>query len=96
MDAKFSPRAREIMFRSHEEAVRLGNSYIGLEHVFLGIIDGKDNNVTNILDELKLDIEAFKQKLVASIKSNIIEKNNKKTYMRHYSLENTKLYCFFV
>ena len=76
MDAKFSPRAREIMFRSHEEAVRLGNSYIGLEHVFLGIIDGKDNNVTNILDELKLDIEAFKQKLIASIKSNIIEKSN--------------------
>ena len=76
MDAKFSPRSREIMFRSHEEAVRLGNSYIGLEHVFLGIIDGKDNNVTNILDELKLDIEAFKQKLVASIKSNIIEKSN--------------------
>ena len=76
MDAKFSPRVREIMFRSHEEAVKLGNSYIGLEHLFLGIIDGKDNDVTNILDELKLDIEAFKQKLVASIKSNIVEKNN--------------------
>ena len=76
MDAKFSPRVREIMFRSHEEAVKLGNSYIGLEHIFLGIIDGKDNNVTNILDNLNLDIEAFKQKLVASIKSNIVEKNN--------------------
>lgn len=76
MDAKFSPRVREIMFRSHEEAVKLGNSYIGLEHLFLGIIDGKDNGVTNILDELKLDIEAFKQKLVASIKSNIVQKNN--------------------
>ncbi len=76
MDAKFSPRSREIMFRSHEEAVRLGNSYIGLEHIFLGIIDGKDNNVTNILDDLKLDIEAFKQKLVASIKSNINDKSN--------------------
>ncbi len=75
MDAKFSPRVREIMFRSHEEAVKLGNSYIGLEHLFLGIIDGKDNGVTNILDELKLDIEAFKQKLVASIKSNIVQKN---------------------
>lgn len=75
MDAKFSPRVREIMFRSHEEAVKLGNSYIGLEHLFLGIIDGKDNGVTHILDELKLDIEAFKQKLVASIKSNIVEKN---------------------
>ncbi len=75
MDAKFSPRVREIMFRSHEEAVKLGNSYIGLEHLFLGIIDGKDNGVTHILDELKLDIEAFKQKLIASIKSNIVEKN---------------------
>ena len=73
MDAKFSPRVREIMFRSHEEAVKLGNSYIGLEHIFLGIIDGKDNDVALILDELKLDIEAFKQKLVASIKSNIVE-----------------------
>lgn len=76
MDAKFSPRVREIMFRSHEEAVKLGNSYIGLEHLFLGIIDGKDNDVTNILDELKLDIEAFKQKLIASIKSNIVQNNN--------------------
>lgn len=76
MDAKFSPRVREIMFRSHEEAVKLGNSYIGLEHLFLGIIDGKDNDVTHILDELKLDIEAFKQKLIASIKSNIVNKNN--------------------
>ena len=76
MDAKFSPRVREIMFRSHEEAVKLGNSYIGLEHLFLGIIDGKDNGVTDILDELKLDIEAFKQKLIASIKSNIVQQNN--------------------
>ena len=76
MDAKFSPRVREIMFRSHEEAVKLGNSYIGLEHVFLGIIDGKDNDVTDILDELRLDIEAFKQKLIASIRSNIVRNGN--------------------
>ena len=91
MDAKFSPRAREIMFRSHEEAVRLGNSYIGLEHVFLGIIDGKDNNVTNILDELKLDIEAFKQKLVASIKSNIIEKNTDTIIKIGHNIFNIKI-----
>ena len=76
MDAKFSPRVREIMFRSHEEAVKLGNSYIGLEHIFLGIIDGKDNDVTNILDKLSLDIEAFKQKLIASIRSNIVKNGN--------------------
>ena len=38
MDAKFSPRVRDIMSLSHGEAVRLGNPYIGLEHLFLGIL----------------------------------------------------------
>lgn len=70
MYAKFSPKVREIMFHSHEEAVKMGNSYIGLEHLFLGIIDDNDCNAVKILRALKLDIEAFKQKLVASIKTN--------------------------
>ena len=40
MDAKFSPRVRDILTYSHEEAVRLGNNYIGLEHLFFGM--GRD------------------------------------------------------
>lgn len=70
MYAKFSPRVHKIMFHSHEEAVKMGNPYIGLEHLFLGIIDDNDCNAVKILRALKLDIEAFKQKLVASIKTN--------------------------
>ncbi len=76
MDQKFSPRVREIMFHSHEEAVKMGNPYIGLEHIFLGIVDDNDSNAVHILRSLDLDIEAFRSKLEASIKtSNVIAGN---------------------
>ena len=70
MDQKFSPRVREIMFHSHEEAVKMGNPYIGLEHIFLGIVDDNDSNAVHILRSLELDIDAFRSKLEASIKTN--------------------------
>lgn len=77
MDQKFSPRVREIMFHSHTEAVKMGSPHIGLEHIFLGIIDDNDSNAVQILRLLCLDIEAFRQKLEASIKTNnVIIGNN--------------------
>ena len=69
MDQKFSPRVQDIMQHSREEAVKMGNPYIGLEHIFLGIVDDKDSNAVQILRNLELDIEAFRQKLEASIKT---------------------------
>ena len=70
MDQKFSARVQDIMQHSREEAVKMGNPYIGLEHIFLGIIDDKDSNAVQILRNLELDIEAFRMKLEASIKTN--------------------------
>lgn len=70
MDQKFSPRVQDIMQHSREEAVKMGNAYIGLEHIFLGIADDTDSNAVQILKNLELDIEAFRQKLEASIKTN--------------------------
>ena len=70
MDQKFSPRVQDIMQHSREEAVKMGNPYIGLEHIFLGIADDNDSNAVQILRNLELDIEAFRQKLEASVKTN--------------------------
>lgn len=68
---------REIMFHSHEEAVKMGNPYIGLEHIFLGIIDDVDSNAVQILKNMNLDIDVFRKKLEASIKSTpIVSANN--------------------
>ncbi len=38
MEAKFSPRVKEVIQYSREEAIRLGHDYIGAEHLLLGII----------------------------------------------------------
>ena len=69
MDAKFSPRVRDIMSHSHSEAQRLGNAYIGLEHLFLGLLKDGGSSAIQILINLNLNIEIFKQKLEASIKT---------------------------
>ncbi len=76
MDQKFSPRVQDIMLHSREEAVRMGNPYIGLEHIFLGIADDNTNNALQILRNLDLDVKAFRQKLEASIKTNNVVPGN--------------------
>ena len=69
MDAKFSPRVRDIMSYSHSEAQRMGNAYIGLEHLFLGMLKDGGSSAIQMLINLNLNIEIFKQKLEASIRS---------------------------
>ncbi len=68
MDAKFSPRVRDIMSLSHGEAVRLGNPYIGLEHLFLGMVKEGGSCAIQLLHNLNLNIEIFQQKLEASVR----------------------------
>lgn len=69
MDAKFSPRVRDILTYSHEEAVRLGNNYIGLEHLFLGMVRDGDGKALHILRYLGIDIEDFRRKIEDAIRN---------------------------
>ena len=56
------------MTYSHSEAVRLGNAYIGLEHLFLGMLKDGGSCALQILINLNLNIEVFQKKLEASVK----------------------------
>ena len=69
MDAKFSPRVRAILSLSHQEAQRLGNAYVGLEHLFLGMLQEGGSNAIKILENLNLNIEVFTKKLEASVRT---------------------------
>ena len=69
MDAKFSPRVRAILSLSHQEAQRLGNAYVGLEHLFLGMLREGGSSAINILERLNLNIEVFSKKLEASVRT---------------------------
>ena len=76
MDAKFSPRVRDILSLSHEEAKRLGNAYVGLEHLFLGMLREGGSEAIKMLENLNLNLEVFTKKLEASVRTNNANQNN--------------------
>jgi len=76
MDAKFSPRVRAILSLSHEEAKRLGNAYVGLEHLFLGMLREGGSVAIKMLENLNLNIEIFTKKLEASVRTANANPNN--------------------
>ena len=68
MEAKFSPRVKEVITFSREEAVRLGHDYIGTEHLLLGIIREGDGKAINTLRLLDVDIIRLKKSVEDAIK----------------------------
>lgn len=55
MEAKFSPRVKDVISYSREEALRLRHDYIGTEHLLLGLIREGDGVAINILKGMGLD-----------------------------------------
>ncbi len=50
MDAQFSQRVKDVLSYSKEEAVRLGNSHISVEHLFLGLLrDGEGRAIETLI-----------------------------------------------
>src|SRR5690554_891226 len=60
MEAKFSPRVKDVINYSREEALRIGNDYIGVEHLLLGIIREGEGLAMRVLKEFNLDIDQIR------------------------------------
>jgi len=69
MDAKFSQKIKDVLSYSKEEAIRLGNKYIGPEHLFLGIIREGEGLAIDVLVSLGADLNDLKKMIEGSIKS---------------------------
>jgi ATP-dependent Clp protease ATP-binding subunit ClpC len=68
MDQNFSTQVRNIISYSREEALRLGNDFINVEHLVLGIIREGENTVVNILKSLNVDLYEFRKELELAVK----------------------------
>jgi ATP-dependent Clp protease ATP-binding subunit ClpC len=68
MDAKFSQKIKDVLSYSKEEAIRLGNAYIGPEHFFLGILREGDGVAVEMLTEMGMDFSELKKNIERSIK----------------------------
>jgi len=75
MDDNFSPRVKDVIAYSKEEALRLGHSFIGTEHLMLGILRDGSGKAISILNSLNVDLELLRKK-VEILTPAIIEANN--------------------
>jgi len=69
MNSKFSPKVKKIISISRDEAIRLGNDFIGTEHLLLGMIKEKDSLAIKVLDSLDVDLYELKYKIESSIQN---------------------------
>jgi ATP-dependent Clp protease ATP-binding subunit ClpC len=68
MEAKFSPRVKDVITYSREEALRLGHDYIGVEHLFLGILREGEGNAIKILKAIKVNLQEIRKNIENEIK----------------------------
>ena len=71
MEAKFSPRVKEVISFSREEALRLGHQFIGVEHLLLGLIREGEGSAMKTLDALGVDAEKLRKSIESSIEPKV-------------------------
>ena len=63
MDDNFSPRVKDVIAFSKEEALRLGHNFIGTEHLMLGILRDGGGKAIAILNAIEINLEEFRRKV---------------------------------
>ncbi|MBC7413127.1 MAG: ATP-dependent Clp protease ATP-binding subunit [Bacteroidia bacterium] len=70
MEAKFSPKVKEIIGYSREEAMRLGHDYIGTEHMVLGIIRDGEGVAIKMLQNFGINLQELRKQIEQNTKVN--------------------------
>lgn len=68
MDNNFSAQVKEIISFSREEALRLGNDFIGTEHLLLGLIREGENTAVRILKSFNVDLYELRKEVELAVK----------------------------
>jgi ATP-dependent Clp protease ATP-binding subunit ClpC len=97
MDDNFSPRVKDVITYSKEEAMRLGHDFIGTEHLMLGILRDGNGRAIHILNNLDVDLDHLRRKVEIlspaspSLEINVEKKNLHLTRQAERALKTTFL-----
>ena len=67
MNGMFTDRVKKVLQIAREEAVRLGNDYVGTEHLLLGLVREGEGVAAAALKNLSVDIEELSRNIEKSI-----------------------------
>ncbi|MEZ5047890.1 MAG: ATP-dependent Clp protease ATP-binding subunit [Chitinophagaceae bacterium] len=76
MDSQFSGKVKEIISFSREEALRIGNDFIGVEHLILGMIRDGQGLALKVLQNLHVDLYDLRVEVERVIKSKVDNNQN--------------------
>jgi ATP-dependent Clp protease ATP-binding subunit ClpC len=81
MDDNFSPKVKDVIAYSKEEALRLGHDFIGTEHLMLGILRKGKGEAYDILKTFELNFSALRKKIellheVGTVKKEVNDKKS--------------------
>ena len=77
MEAKFSPRVKDLLSHSRQEAFRLKNEFVSAEHLLLGLIKLNEGTGIRIIKEFQLDLKSIKTEIdVLLEKSSVTQLEN--------------------
>ena len=63
MDDNFSPKVKDVIAYSKEEALRLGHDFIGTEHLMLGLLRKANGEAIDVLNALDVDLTMLRKKI---------------------------------
>ena len=63
MDDNFSPKVKDVIAYSKEEALRLGHDFIGTEHLMLGLLRKANGEAIDVLNALDVDLVLLRKKI---------------------------------
>ena len=62
-DTRISTTYQRILLKSEDEAKKLNDSYIGIEHIFLALLDETNNDIVKLFNDKQINYKTFSEKL---------------------------------
>ena len=96
MEDNFSPRVKDVIQFSKEEALRLGHDFIGTEHLLLGILRDGNGSAIDILNFLNINFDILRKKVEVLSPANPsgVSNNDKKNLHLTRQAERALKYTF--
>jgi len=75
-DLPFTPRLKRVLELAHEERKALQHTYLGTEHLLLGILKEGNGVAARVLKQCKLDLDQTRQEILRELDPNFIPGNS--------------------
>ena len=96
MDDNFSPRVKDVITFSKEEALRLGHDFIGTEHLMLGILRDGNGKAINIMNNLMIDLDHLRKRveILSPANTTVVAPNDKRNLQLTVQAERALKFTF--